>query len=1602
MWSYDNSMLLSKRSMASSASSEDEEKLKQYEILRRLGSGRFGEVFLVRNKLTQETLCWKVVPYKGLKEREKRQLISEVNVMQALRHPNIVRYYDRIIALKTQSLYIVMEFCDAGDLASTISASKKLFGGVKEEMIVEVARQMCAALAYCHTSDGAFKRQRVLHRDLKPQNIFLTRTLGISSSTSSSTRGNVGFVAKLGDFGLSRHLGVLSVAHSCVGTPYYWSPELLREGTKTYDDKSDMWALGCVLYEMATGSTPFSSAQNLQQLRHEMNKGPPLPIKRISPELNNLITELLRKRATARPNAGQCLGYTILKTLSNDSDGGSHPSPDVELEKDTISVREDSVKRFTQKKVSPLGPTSTHGSLSTNSSGLRPFISRIPPPSPPRIASTSPPRIPSPSPPRMASPSPPRVPSSSSPRMASPSSPRIASPSSPRMASPSPPRIASTSSPRITSTSSPRITSTSSPRTTSPSPPDSNTPAVRSTTRLIGLSPSASPVRRRHRSSNSIPPDKSVSPSPSQEILPPPLSNRESTMPFSSLSSASFVSKFHPEKEWRYSSPSSTTDHRGVSTTTILPLPSSSSSLVRRNTDLQFLLHRRRSYTPQSGHSCRALRVSNEGRILPSPSDQREDISTHIGQKIYEKDKNEGRNGVGRCIIDKGISPLIACPLPISTGVQPSSTTSLSCDNSLKPTLREATDASNIASFPPSAAGSISTFSLPSTRLPPSTTTPPSLLSSVTPPPPSATTPPPLLSSATPPPPSTVVPPPLPSPMPPPSLTRKSVPISRSGCTLSTQNRWGRIGKQREDLCLPFSSRDKSPSLSLQLSGTSRPFSTSETDLQLCPSMSGKGVHHTQLSSNSTSTLSTGIPSNFLAGGKTLPSFTSPPLDLSQPSTASTFSVTPSSFQYAHPMGTLPLYKASNPPITSLPTEWRAHQSFPLDVKKRENGTDTMLASITALKQRLRWYSGTRNDLAGKCERVDSSVYKGYPSTFPGRCKHPHTLTNSPSPPLDEITGQRDRAQEKREVHSPSVRHSPSPSTSRIFPSSPPRRYSLPLPRDVSKGEVAPMGAPSRDLRTQPLLSCQTLCPSERHTLPLFDDFIYSEKMAMPASQPDPKPIPVNHFSASPRKYPCVFSRKEENEPGFTHPNLPPLSHPVSSPFEGTSSPSGASLHSGRPPRTMRELPESNGGQSEGHGANMKRLTVRSQRQPPEPSLPRPCGLPSIQVPWNSKSNGRLNPSVFQGGIPFSNSPQQADHFCGYGQSLQGSEGDPSVPLSKGNPITTKAIPTTKRAPADSGDPHKSRFLSPVSSRKSVGQSSAGYELSRNSLLSNPRRTFPSPSREPSGIHGWLAPSSHPQTPAISSLRRSTPPVTRSTSHTIFSPRIRDSIRNTSTDAGEEPLRPLTPPSRYSEPQYRSASGQWMHTLLPKGSNHVMNFPHHSRTELAFQHEPSAKHNPSYFSSQLTSLSDIGGEITEGNRHLSIPDQRHGPSTASHRLSSPSIRGENLWLKGDRDGTGRSHHKVDDPTFSIFPASSRSSFPSSNVRDTLHRWNLAEVTDEGDCPPVSARPGTPPRRRRKVERLKQDGYLGNDKQRSWKGEIFSPASDCYSFASSDA
>ena len=260
--------------------------MENYEFVCQIGKGNFGRISKIIRKSDKKTLIWKELDYGQMSEKEKEQIVSEVNILRELKHPNIVRYYDRIIDKKHSRIYIIMEYCEGGDLNQLIKRCKKTGEYIAEDIIWKIFTQVLLAIHVIHNH----KEGKILHRDIKPSNIFLDKDNNV----------------KLGDFGLSRELSDQSkFAYSHVGTPYYMSPEQIDE-TK-YNEKSDIWSLGCFLYELTTFHPPFE-AKNQIMLAMRIKSGKVEKInKRYSEELWRVITWMLTVNSNERPSSEDLL-----------------------------------------------------------------------------------------------------------------------------------------------------------------------------------------------------------------------------------------------------------------------------------------------------------------------------------------------------------------------------------------------------------------------------------------------------------------------------------------------------------------------------------------------------------------------------------------------------------------------------------------------------------------------------------------------------------------------------------------------------------------------------------------------------------------------------------------------------------------------------------------------------------------------------------------------------------------------------------------------------------------------------------------------------------------------------------------------------------------------------------------------------------------------------------------------------------------------------------------------------------------------------------------------------------------------------------------------
>ncbi|XP_039182413.1 serine/threonine-protein kinase Nek1 isoform X7 [Crotalus tigris] len=251
----------------------------KYIKVQKIGEGSFGKAILVKAKENGKQYVIKEINISKMTNKEREESRREVAVLANMKHPNIVLYRESFE--ETGCLYIVMDYCEGGDLFKKINAQKGVF--FSEDQIMDWFVQICLALKHVHD-------RKILHRDIKSQNIFLTKDGTI----------------QLGDFGIARVLNsTVELARTCIGTPYYLSPEICEN--KPYNNKSDMWALGCVLYEMCTLKHAFE-AGNMKNLVLKIISGSFPPVStRYSHELRSLISQLFKRNPRDRPSVNSIL-----------------------------------------------------------------------------------------------------------------------------------------------------------------------------------------------------------------------------------------------------------------------------------------------------------------------------------------------------------------------------------------------------------------------------------------------------------------------------------------------------------------------------------------------------------------------------------------------------------------------------------------------------------------------------------------------------------------------------------------------------------------------------------------------------------------------------------------------------------------------------------------------------------------------------------------------------------------------------------------------------------------------------------------------------------------------------------------------------------------------------------------------------------------------------------------------------------------------------------------------------------------------------------------------------------------------------------------------
>ena len=257
-----------------------------FTIISKLGDGAYSVVYKVKRVADGKIYALKKVKLTNLSSKEKQNALNEVRILASVKSTFVISYKEAFIDDKDQSLCIVMEYADKGDLYQKITQFKKMNTQFEEIDVWRIFIQMVRGLKSLH-------ELKILHRDLKSANIFLFADGS----------------AKLGDLNVSK-VARKGLGYTQTGTPYYASPEVWNDSP--YDNKSDIWSLGCVTYEMLALRPPFR-AENMDGLYQKVTKGAygRIPDK-YSKDIGEVIKMMLKVNPNDRPTCAQILRHPYI------------------------------------------------------------------------------------------------------------------------------------------------------------------------------------------------------------------------------------------------------------------------------------------------------------------------------------------------------------------------------------------------------------------------------------------------------------------------------------------------------------------------------------------------------------------------------------------------------------------------------------------------------------------------------------------------------------------------------------------------------------------------------------------------------------------------------------------------------------------------------------------------------------------------------------------------------------------------------------------------------------------------------------------------------------------------------------------------------------------------------------------------------------------------------------------------------------------------------------------------------------------------------------------------------------------------------------------
>ena len=264
---------------------EPEPKISDFKILKELGAGSFGHVYLVTHKKTKAQYAIKAIDKRDKTNiEEKPYFRREVEVMYKIHHPNVVKLYGHFE--DNNYCYFIMEYISKGNIYGLIPQDKKK--RLSSQIVAGLIKDVICAVYYLHNMNPP-----IIHRDIKPENVLLGDKM----------------IAKLTDFGWSNYIQEDVVRNTVCGTPIYLAPEIIKE--KGHDEKVDIWCIGVLLFELTTASVPFPG-NDLETLKNNILRLKIAWPKDINSDAKNLIMKILKLDPNERLPLSDMLSHRFI------------------------------------------------------------------------------------------------------------------------------------------------------------------------------------------------------------------------------------------------------------------------------------------------------------------------------------------------------------------------------------------------------------------------------------------------------------------------------------------------------------------------------------------------------------------------------------------------------------------------------------------------------------------------------------------------------------------------------------------------------------------------------------------------------------------------------------------------------------------------------------------------------------------------------------------------------------------------------------------------------------------------------------------------------------------------------------------------------------------------------------------------------------------------------------------------------------------------------------------------------------------------------------------------------------------------------------------